>query len=64
MSKREGIFDGSVNVTFGCQMNDTINLLILHQLQHTVKVTDVHLDKLVVRFVFNVFEVGQITGIS
>ncbi len=39
-------------------------LLILHQLQEAIEVTDIHLNKLVVRLVLDVFEVGKVAGIS
>ena len=49
---------------FSCQMDDTIDLLILHQLVESVKVADVHLHELIVGLVLNVLEVGEIASIS
>ena len=54
LSKSKRIFDAAVNVTLCCQVNNTINLLLMHQLEDTVKVAYIHLDKLGVGFVFNV----------
>ena len=48
-------------MAFGCQMNDTVYLLFLHQFIESIEVADVHLDKLVVGFVLDVLEVSQIT---
>ena len=62
--KGEGIFDGTVHVTLGGQMDDAVDLLVLHQLIEGVEVTDVHPDELVIRFVLNVLQIGQIAGIG
>ena len=51
-------------MTFCGQVDDAVNFLILHQLIESLKVTDVHLDELVVGLIFNIFEVSQITGIG
>ena len=45
------------------EMDDTVNLLVLHQLIESVEVADVHLDKLIIGFVLDVLEVGKITCI-
>ena len=45
------------------EMDDTVNLLVLHQLIESVEVTDVHLYKLIIGFVLDVLEVGKITSI-
>ena len=44
-------------------MDDTVHLLVLHQFIESVKVADVHLDELIVGFVFDVLEVSQVSGI-
>ena len=46
------------------QVDDTINLLILHQLVESIKIADIHLHKLVVGFVLDIFQVSQVTSIS
>ena len=51
-------------MTLCCKMDDAIHMFILHQFEHTFKVTDIHLDKLVIRFVLNILEVCQVTCIS
>ena len=45
-------------------MDNTINLLILHQLVECIEVADVHLHELVVGVILNVSEVSEITCIS
>ena len=64
MGKSEGILDAAVHMALCSQMDDTIHLLILHQLEHALKITDIHLDKPIVRLVLNILEVIQITRIS
>ena len=62
--KYEWIFDATVYMTLSCKMDNAINMLILHQLIECVKVANVHLDKLIVRLILNVFKVGKVTSIS
>ena len=50
-------------MALGSEMDDTVNLLVLHQLIESVEVADVHLDKLIIGFVLDVLEVGKITCI-
>ena len=50
-------------MALGSEMDDTVNLLVLHQLIESVEVADVHLDKLIIWFVLDVLEVGKITCI-
>ena len=50
-------------MALGSEMDDTVNLLVLHQLIESIEVADVHLDKLIIRFVLNVLEVGKVAGI-
>ena len=44
-----------------CQVDDAIDVLILHQLIEGIEVADIHLHELVVGLVLNVREVGEIT---
>ena len=48
---------------FSCQMDDTIYLLILHQLIEGIEVADVHLHELVVRLVLDVLKVSQVASV-
>ena len=50
-------------MALGCEVDDTIDLLVLHELVERVEVADVHLHKLVIGFVLDVLEVGQVAGI-
>ena len=63
LGKGEGIFDGTVHVTLCSEVDDAIDLLVLHQLVESIEVADVHLYKLVVRCLLNVLEVCQVAGI-
>ncbi len=51
-------------MAFGGEVDDAGYLLVLHQLVHLFEVTDVSLDKFVVRLVFYVFESGEVAGVS
>ena len=51
-------------MTFSRQMDDAVNLLILHQLVERIEVADVHLHKLIVRFVLHILQVGEVARIS
>ena len=51
-------------MAFCCKMDDTINILILHELIECVKVADVHLHELVVWLIFYIFEVGKVASVS
>ena len=50
-------------MALGSEMDDSVNLLVLHQLIEGVEVADVHLDKLIIGFVLDVLEVGKITSL-
>lgn len=64
LSKSEWILDTSIYVALGSEMNDAIHLVVLHQLQHQVEITDITLYESIVRLVLNVLEVSQITCVS
>ena len=64
LCKRERILDGAVNVALCGEVDDAVDLLVLHQLIERIKVADVHPDKLVVGLVLNVFEVGEIARVG
>ena len=50
-------------MAFGGQMDDAVHLLVLHQFIESVEVADIHLHKLVVRLVFDVLQVSEISSI-
>ena len=62
---REGerVLDGAVHVTFGSQMDDTVYMLVLHELVERVEVANVHLHELVVRLAFDVLQVREVARI-
>ena len=64
LGKRERVLDASVNMAFCSQVDDAINLLVLHQLVEPVEVTDVHLHELIVGLVLHILQVGEVTCIS
>ena len=64
MSESEWILDTSIYMTFGCEMDDAIHLVVLYQFQHQVKITDITLYESIVRLILDVLEVSQITCVS
>ena len=64
LGKRERILDGAVHVAFGGQVNDAVDLFVLHELVERVKVADVHLHELVVRLVLDILEVREVARIG
>ena len=60
----ERILDRAIHMTLSCKMDDTVNLLILHQLIEGIEVADVHLHELVVRLILYILEVCKVTCIG
>ena len=50
-------------MAFGGQMDDAVHLLVLHQFIESVEVADIHLHKLIVRLVFDVLQVSEVSSI-
>ena len=50
-------------MALGSEVDDTIDLLFLHELVESLEVADVHLHELIVRLILDVLEVGKIAGI-
>ena len=61
--KSERVFDGAVHMAFSCEMDDTIDFFILHELVESVKVANVHLHELVVRLAFDILQVCEVARI-
>ena len=63
---REGerVFDGAVHVALGGEVDDAIDLLVLHELVNRLEVADVGLYELIVRLVLDVFQIGKIACVS
>ena len=63
---REGerILDGAVHMAFGSEMDDAIDLLVLHELVERVEIADVHLHELVVRLALDVLEVRKVACVG
>ena len=64
LGKRKRVFDGTVHVRFGCEVDDAIDFLVLHQLIERLEVADVHFHELVVGLRLDVFEVRQIACVG
>ena len=64
LGKGERVLDGAVHMTFGSEVDDAVDVLVLHQFIHAFKVADVHLDEAVVGLVLNVLQVGKVAGVG
>ena len=66
ISPREGerVFYAPVNVGLSGKVDNPVDLLVLHQFIEAFEVAYVHLDKLVVRLVLYVLEIGKIACVS
>ena len=51
-------------MAFRSEVDNTIDVLVLHQLIDPFKVADVHFDKLVVRFALDIFQIGEISRVG
>jgi hypothetical protein len=51
-------------MALGSKVDNTVNLLVLHQLIKSLKVADIHLNELVVWLILDVFEVGKVPSIG
>ena len=51
-------------MAFGGEVHDAVDVFLLHQGRHAVRVADVHLDESVIRCALNVLKVGQVAGIG
>ncbi len=60
----EWVFDASIDMAFGCKVDDTINVLVLQESIERIEVADVHLHELVVRLILDVLEISQVARIG
>ena len=49
---------------FSGQMDDAIDLLVLHQLVEGIEVADIHFYKLVIGFVLDILQIGEVASIG
>ena len=63
---REGerVLDGAIDMAFSSEVDDAIDLLVLHELVERIEVADVHLHELVVRLALDVLEVREVARVS
>ena len=47
-----------------CQMDDAIDVLVLHELIESIEVADVHLHELIICLIFYVLEISQVARIG
>ena len=60
----ERVLDRAVHMGLCRKVDNAVHLLLLHELVEGLDVADIHPDKLVVRLVLDVLEVGKVAGIS
>ena len=56
--------DASVDVALSREVHDRVDVLLLHQGRHAVRVADVHFDEPVIRCALDVLEVGEVAGVG
>ena len=61
--KSERILDRTVHVRLRSKVNDSVYSILLHEIKHLVKIADVRLDEHIVRLVFDILQIGEITRI-
>ena len=64
LRESERVLDGAIDMAFGSEVDDAIDLFVLHELVERVKVADVHFHELIVRLALDVLEVSEITRIG
>ena len=64
LRKGERILDGAIDMAFGSEVDDAIDLFVLHELVERVKVADVHFHELIVRLAFDILEVREVARIG
>jgi len=64
LRKGERVLDGAVHVAFCRQVDDTVDMFVMHELVEGVEVADVHLYELVVRLALDVLEVREVARIG
>ena len=60
----ERVFDRTVDMALGGEMDDAVDTVTGDDATHLVKVGDVGLDKCVVRLVLDILEVGKVAGVG
>ena len=64
LGEGERVLDAAIDMGFRREVDDAIDLLVLHQLVDAVEVADVHPDELVVGFVLDILQIGQVAGVG
>ena len=64
LRESERVLDGAIDMAFGSEVDDAIDLFVLHELVERVKVADVHFHELIVRLAFDVLEVREVARIG
>ena len=62
--KSERILDAAIHMAFGRQVDNTVHMVLLHQFANLLEIADVRLDKRIVRLIFDVFQVCQVSGVG
>ena len=60
----ERVFDTAVHVAFGSQMDNAVHMVLPEEFAHLVEIANVRFDESVIRLVFDVFQVGQVSGVG
>lgn len=58
------VFDGAIHVALCGQVDDAIDIVLLHDGAHAVEVADIGLHEGVVRLVLDILQVGEVAGVG
>ena len=64
LGEGEGVAYGAVDMALGGEMDDAVDVVLLHETEHGVEVADVGLDKRIIGFVFHINQVFKIACVS
>lgn len=64
LGKGKGILDGAVDMTLRGEMDDAVDVLAAHEIGDSLKIADVGFDESIVGAVFDILQVGEVTGIG
>ena len=64
LGEGERVLNRAVHMALGGEVDDAVDMFVLHQLIDTLEVADVHLDEAVVRLVLDVLQVSEVAGVG
>ena len=63
-SECEWVLDTTVYMALGSEVDDTINLFVLHKFVEGIEVADIHLHKFIIWLILNILEVSKVSCVG